>query len=48
MKAFIALCVLFVGAYSAPMLDEKLGNPWSLFKRVHGKQYNSIEEETNR
>ncbi|CAF4152314.1 unnamed protein product, partial [Adineta steineri] len=48
MKVTIALCVLFVGAYCAPMLDEQLGNQWALFKRVHEKQYNSIEEETAR
>jgi cathepsin L len=48
MKAFIALCVLFVGAYCAPMLDEQLGNAWTLFKRVHEKQYSSVAEETNR
>jgi len=48
MKAFIALCVLFVGAYCAPMVDEPLNNAWTLFKRVHEKQYNSIEEEANR
>ncbi|CAF1384098.1 unnamed protein product [Adineta steineri] len=48
MKVIIALCVLFVGAYCAPMLDEQLGNQWALFKRVHEKQYYSIEEETAR
>ena len=48
MKAFIALCVLFVGAYCAPMLDEQLGQSWTLFKRVHEKQYNSVEEEAAR
>jgi len=48
MKAFVALCVLFVGAYCAPMLDEQLGNQWTLFKRVHEKQYNSVEEEATR
>jgi cathepsin L len=48
MKVVIALCVLFVGAYCAPMLDEQLGNQWTLFKRVHEKQYNSVEEETAR
>jgi cathepsin L len=48
MKAFIALCVLFVGAYCAPMLDEQLGNSWALFKRVHEKQYSSVEEESAR
>jgi len=48
MKAIFVLCVLFVGAYCAPMLDEQLGNPWALFKRVHKKQYASVEEETSR
>jgi hypothetical protein len=48
MKVAIALCVLFVGAYCAPMLDEQLGSQWALFKRVHEKQYNSVEEETAR
>ena len=48
MKAFIALCVLFVGASCAPMLDEQLSNGWTLFKRVHEKQYSSVEEEANR
>jgi hypothetical protein len=48
MKAVIALCVLFVGAYCAPMLDDQLGNAWNLFKRVHEKQYNSVEEESTR
>jgi cathepsin L len=48
MKAFIALCVLFVGAYCAPMFNEELGDAWTLFKRVHEKQYNSVAEEGNR
>lgn len=48
MKAVIALCVLFVGAYCAPMLDEQLGAQWTLFKNVHGKQYSSVEEEAAR
>jgi len=48
MKAVIALCVLFVGAYCAPMLDEQLGSHWALFKNVHGKQYSSVEEESGR
>jgi hypothetical protein len=48
MKVAIALCVLFVGAYCAPMLDETLGNAWNLFKRVHAKQYNSVEDEAAR
>jgi len=45
MKAFIALCVLFVGAYCAPTLDNE---SWELFKRVHEKQYSSVEEEAAR
>jgi hypothetical protein len=48
MKAVIALCILFVGAYCAPMLDDQLDNAWNLFKRVHGRQYNSVEEESTR
>jgi hypothetical protein len=48
MKIFMALCVLFVGASCAPMLDHQLGNEWALFKRVHQKQYNSVEEESFR
>ncbi len=48
MKVVIALCVLFVGAYCAPMLDEQLGSQWTLFKNVHSKQYNSVEEEAAR
>jgi len=48
MKAVIALCILFVGAYCAPMLDDQLDNAWSLFKRVHERQYNSVEEESTR
>ena len=48
MKAALALCLLFVGAYCAPMVDEQLENGWNLFKRVHQKQYNSVEEEANR
>jgi len=30
------------------MLDQQLGNQWTLFKRVHQKQYSTIEEETAR
>jgi len=45
MRIFIALCVLFVGTYCAPMLDKQFENEWALFKRVHQKQYNTIEEE---
>ena len=48
MKIIIALCVLFVGAYCVPVLDEQLENEWGLFKRVYGKQYNSVEEEATR
>jgi hypothetical protein len=48
MKAVIALCVLFVGAYCAPMLDEELGAQWTLFKSTYGRQYNSVEEEAIR
>jgi hypothetical protein len=48
MKVFISLCVLFVGAYCAPMLGNQLTNEWALFKRVHHKQYNTIEEESSR
>ncbi|CAF1131708.1 unnamed protein product [Rotaria sordida] len=44
MKVVIALCVLFVGAYCAPVYDDE----WTLFKRTYGKQYNSVEEEANR
>ncbi|CAF0975592.1 unnamed protein product [Rotaria sordida] len=48
MKVIIALCVLFVGAYCVPVLDDQLNDEWNLFKRVHEKQYNSVEEETTR
>ncbi|CAF2632084.1 unnamed protein product [Rotaria sp. Silwood2] len=48
MKVFIALCVLFVGAYCAPVLDNQLGNEWALFKSVYQKQYNTTEEENIR
>ncbi|CAF3606443.1 unnamed protein product [Rotaria sp. Silwood1] len=48
MKFFIALCVLFVGAYCAPILDNQLGNEWALFKSVYQKQYNTTEEENIR
>jgi hypothetical protein len=48
MKVAIAVCMLFVGAFCAPMLDEQLGNAWTLFKRVHQKQYKSVEDESIR
>lgn len=47
MKAFIALCVLVIGAYCAPTIDE-FNNEWTLFKRVHEKQYSSVQEEATR
>jgi len=47
MKAILALCVLLVGAYCAPTVDE-LDNAWTLFKRVHEKRYASVEEESAR
>ncbi len=48
MKVFIALTVLVASAFCAPMLGDRLGDPWALFKRVHQKQYNSIQEESLR
>jgi len=48
MKVFITLCVLFVGAYCAPMLDNQFDTEWALFKRVHKKQYSTNGEESAR
>lgn len=48
MKAFIALCLLFVGAYCAPMIDEQLNSQWELFKRTHEKTYATVEQEAAR
>jgi len=48
MKAFIALCLLFVCVYSAPTFNAKLDAPWNLFKRTFGKQYSSDEEVSRR
>jgi cathepsin L len=48
MKAFIALCLLFVCVYSAPTFNAELDAPWVLFKRTFEKQYASVEEETSR
>jgi cathepsin L len=48
MKAFIALCLLFVSVYSAPAYNTELDAPWALFKRTYEKQYASVEEEINR
>jgi hypothetical protein len=45
MKLTFALCLLFVGAYCAPILDEQLNDSWTLFKRVFKKGYASNEEE---
>jgi len=47
MKAFIALCLLFVCVYSAPTFNAELDAPWAIFKATFGKQY-SGEEEINR
>lgn len=48
MKVFIALYILFVGVYCAPMLSNQHGNEWELFKHVHKKQYKTSEEESIR
>jgi len=48
MKAILALCVLFVGAYCAPMFDDHLSSSWTLFKKVHEKKYATAEEEAAR
>jgi cathepsin L len=45
MKAFIALCLLFVCVYSAPTFDTTLDAPWALYKRTYDKQYASDGEE---
>jgi len=47
MKAALAICLLVVGAYCAPMVNER-DNHWALFKRVHKRQYISVEEESTR
>jgi cathepsin L len=47
MKAFIALCLLFVCVYSAPTFDAELDAAWNLFKHTYEKQY-SFTEEINR
>jgi cathepsin L len=47
MKAFIALCLLFVCVYSAPTFNAELDAPWAIYKATFGKQY-SGEEEINR
>jgi len=48
MKITFVLCLLFVGAYCAPILDDQLNDSWTLFKRVFKKTYASTEEETVR
>jgi hypothetical protein len=48
MNVFIALCVLFVGAYCAPLVDKQLDNEWESFKHVYQKQYSSVAEESAR
>jgi cathepsin L len=48
MKAFIALCLLFVCVYSAPTFDATLDAPWALYKVTYEKGYASYEEEINR
>jgi cathepsin L len=48
MKAFIALCLLFVCVYSAPTFNSELDAPWNLFKRVFAKQYTFTEEISRR
>jgi cathepsin L len=48
MKAFIALCLLFVCVYSAPTFDTTLDAPWALYKRTYEKQYASNAEEITR
>jgi hypothetical protein len=48
MKIFIAICVLIVGTFCAPMLDNQVNSEWELFKRVHEKQYKTSEEESIR
>jgi hypothetical protein len=47
MKAFLALCLLFVAVYSAPTFDAALDEPWTLFKRTFQKDY-TFAEEINR
>jgi hypothetical protein len=44
MKAFIALCLLFVCVYSAPTFNVELDAPWALFKTTFDKQYTAAEE----
>jgi len=48
MKAFIALCLLFVCVYAVPTFDTSLDAPWALYKRTYEKQYAADEEPTRR
>jgi len=48
MKAFAALCLLFVCVYSAPTFNAQLDAPWALYKRTFEKQYASNEEANRR
>jgi hypothetical protein len=45
MKIIFALCLLCVGAYCAPIFDDQLNDSWTLFKRVHKREYASTAEE---
>jgi hypothetical protein len=48
MKAFLVICVLFVGTFCAPMFETELDQSWELFNQVYEKKYASMEEETTR
>ncbi|CAF1206686.1 unnamed protein product [Adineta ricciae] len=48
MKAFIALCFLFVCVYSSRTFDATLDSTWALYKRTYEKQYASSAEESKR
>jgi hypothetical protein len=48
MKAFFALCLLFVHVYSAPTFNAEFDASWNLFKDTHQKQYASMQEEIDR
>ncbi|CAF1504797.1 unnamed protein product, partial [Didymodactylos carnosus] len=44
MKVLIALCVLFIGAFSAAAFNTANDDGWNLFKQVHSKQYTNEQE----
>jgi cathepsin L len=48
MKAFIAICLLFICVNSSPIFDTTLDAPWALYKRTYEKQYASNAEEMTR